>query len=742
MRYISFCLLFFCLIKSFGQDSEQFHFHDDKYEWQERIIIQTNKNYFIAGETLRFGLTCLLPDNSFSKISKVGYVEIIDEERKSVLRQKIELNDGIGSGDLYIPSILKSGNYVIIAYTRWMRNFSHDFISQVGITIINPFKPLPLAKSDTIKPIGIKFYPESKYVTAGISNQIVYEIDAPDSMHFRAIKIINQNGKVVHTVNELYDNLGRFAFTPQIEGTYTSILIDDHQNLYYSEIDFRFSDYIIQVELDEHSITICPHYPANQNGSIVIGNVQEHVQPGLDLKIDRNDLEAGINNINLLLNEEVVSSRSIFINPKHQKLEIKLNKDEFHTREENSFIIKPINEPAHFKVIVRQINELTKMDYSMQEHFQRTNPFVHYPLNQGNATALDNSVIIHQSSNTTPSEKQFFLPEMRGATICGSIKTEQGAPFDNMQILLSLQTREPQLFSTSLKRDGSFSFIIPKVYGIQDGYIYYAGDGDQLTYESPYIENYEFVWTQELSIEKNLLEPIRQHSILVQLSNAYFEYNSDAITPTTTHGIFYGKPSSSYIIDDYTPLPTMKDIFVEYVTEVSIRKVDSRTKFSVSLNSNFESPKDSTLLLLNGIPISDPELILSLKPPSVNKIDILNQDFVFGNLKTRGIIHVYTKQLKLNDVGAIPNVKRIVVNGIQNEKSIFNPDYSNKEIALSRLPDLRNELFWDPFVTLDTQPVEVSFHTSDIEGEFEVVLSGITSSGKSVNERKIFLVKN
>ena len=59
-------------------------------------------------------------------MSKVAYLELIDELGMPVFQTKISLLTGSGHGDLFIPSTFSSGNYTLIAYTRWMRNFTTD----------------------------------------------------------------------------------------------------------------------------------------------------------------------------------------------------------------------------------------------------------------------------------------------------------------------------------------------------------------------------------------------------------------------------------------------------------------------------------------------------------------------------------------------------------------------------------------------------------------------------------------
>ncbi|WP_136668510.1 hypothetical protein [Flavobacterium sp. H122] len=106
----------------------------------ETTFISTNKTTFISGETILFKVYCLNKTNfSNSGLSKIVYIELVNSDKESLVKQKIFMKDGIGFGDFFIPGNLKTGAYKLIAYTNWMLNFKNDY-SQSDITIINPYQ--------------------------------------------------------------------------------------------------------------------------------------------------------------------------------------------------------------------------------------------------------------------------------------------------------------------------------------------------------------------------------------------------------------------------------------------------------------------------------------------------------------------------------------------------------------------------------------------------------------------------
>ena len=116
---------------------------------QEKVFAHINSNFFIIGEEILFKMYCLnSSENTMSTISKIGYIELIDENNNSVFKQKLRLKNGEGNGAIFINQELKTGTYKFISYTQWMRN-SHTFFEE-NIFIVNPFSD-KLKKIDSLE---------------------------------------------------------------------------------------------------------------------------------------------------------------------------------------------------------------------------------------------------------------------------------------------------------------------------------------------------------------------------------------------------------------------------------------------------------------------------------------------------------------------------------------------------------------------------------------------------------------
>ncbi|PHR91943.1 MAG: hypothetical protein COA80_14780, partial [Leeuwenhoekiella sp.] len=107
----------------------------------EEVNLQTNGAVFLSGETVYISAFSFLGSSSRpSPLSKILYVTLVDDTGKEVNFQKIALNKGRGSGDIFLGTSLETGHYKLIAYTRWMLNFGKQHFFEKDLILINPYR--------------------------------------------------------------------------------------------------------------------------------------------------------------------------------------------------------------------------------------------------------------------------------------------------------------------------------------------------------------------------------------------------------------------------------------------------------------------------------------------------------------------------------------------------------------------------------------------------------------------------
>lgn len=128
---------------------EKIHMDDFNKIHQEKVYIHLNSNFLLTGETLLYKLSCLHKvSNQYSTLSKIVYVEILNDKKERVVQQKIKLKNGTAQGDFFIRNSLKSGNYKVISYTKWMKN--KNLFTTTDLYIINPYQDKIQHSADVI----------------------------------------------------------------------------------------------------------------------------------------------------------------------------------------------------------------------------------------------------------------------------------------------------------------------------------------------------------------------------------------------------------------------------------------------------------------------------------------------------------------------------------------------------------------------------------------------------------------
>jgi len=109
--------------------------------YNERFVLQTDRTIYAIGERILFrAFNISHPEIQNENWSKVLYIELIKPDGRPVKQAKFPLTQSGAYGYIEIPDNLLTGNYYIVLYTKWMRNFSPDDQTVKLIRIINPFK--------------------------------------------------------------------------------------------------------------------------------------------------------------------------------------------------------------------------------------------------------------------------------------------------------------------------------------------------------------------------------------------------------------------------------------------------------------------------------------------------------------------------------------------------------------------------------------------------------------------------
>ncbi|RZL60372.1 MAG: hypothetical protein EOO93_14205, partial [Pedobacter sp.] len=197
--------------------------HQNNNILQEKLFVQTDNEFYLTGEILWFKAYYTDLQNKPLNVSKVAYVEVLDEANTPVLQAKISLKNGSGNGSLYIPVNLNNGTYKLRAYTNWMKNLGADVFFEKPLKIINTLNTPQNSKAES-KKYNLQFFPEGGDLVEGITSKVGFKILGSDGKGTDISGVIvNNRNDTLARFKTLKFGIGQFSFMPLANNDYKAI---------------------------------------------------------------------------------------------------------------------------------------------------------------------------------------------------------------------------------------------------------------------------------------------------------------------------------------------------------------------------------------------------------------------------------------------------------------------------------------------------------------------------------------
>ena len=351
---------------------------------------------------------------------------------------------------------------------------------------------------------------------------------------------------------------------------------------------------------------------------------------------------------------------------------------------------------------------------------------------------INNSEWLKQVTDTFPFSGQ-WLPEYEGHIISGRIAPE---PQEELLANIAFVGNDIRYFNGQANApNGTINFYTAGIFGKQQIVTSAASlQNNKVPYRvdllTPFCEflPVDLPVLQIYPREKQVMDRYIGVQIQEKAGNDFL-YDLNQIPDYCTF-----QPVLSYDLDEYTRFATISETILEFVSKVQIIKVGDKRRISVLFKESQRfSPR--TLVLLDGIPVYDHEEMIEYNPVHIKKINIYDERYMFGGRDFEGIISFLTKESNL-PFFQLSNESQLYIYDCPQLPSLIKiSDYSTDTAKNSKHPDFRHTLYWNPFVDFSAgQPVNLSFYTSDLCGEFKIKVEGITTSGKMIRGISYFQV--
>lgn len=236
-------LLFFLLViigisVTAQDDSEILEAYEDYTELaRELVYLHLNKSTFIKGEDLGFTAYVLdKKDKQPSLLTTNLYVTIEDLNNKTVKSKLVRVVNGISSNKFELDSTFSSGDYVVKAYTNWMRNFKEQNYFVESIKVIDPKTEKYIEEQFIDNTMDAQFLPESGHLLHGVENNVGVVIKDKNGFGIKNIfgEVVDHKGNLVSSFKTNKLGIGKFPLIAQTGIGYTI-------NISYNNKDFNFA---------------------------------------------------------------------------------------------------------------------------------------------------------------------------------------------------------------------------------------------------------------------------------------------------------------------------------------------------------------------------------------------------------------------------------------------------------------------------------------------------------------------
>lgn len=124
--------------------------------------------------------------------------------------------------------------------------------------------------------------------------------------------------------------------------------------------------------------------------------------------------------------------------------------------------------------------------------------------------------------------------------------------------------------------------------------------------------------------------------------------------------VFGTRPDITYNLDEYRQFLTVREVLLEYVIGVVKKKDNGVTQLSVYRDLEHYSSILPTLVLIDGMPVSNIEQLLNYDARRIHYINIYNGQYTFGYGIYDGIISFVTRSGQLTNYPIEPNAQYLV----------------------------------------------------------------------------------
>ena len=224
----------------------------------------------------------------------------------------------------------------------------------------------------------------------------------------------------------------------------------------------------------------------------------------------------------------------------------------------------------------------------------------------------------------------------------------------------------------------------------------------------------------------------------VQLSGIYGQSDTLRSRSSASKALtFYGTPTRFVDLDQYVLLPTLREVFINLVPDVTPHTRKGNTILQIESENPSLSLYES-LVMVDQVPVLDMEQFMSLSPAKIKQIDVIEDVYVRGDLRYGGVINLISRDRDMAGIDLPEHSFFIDYMAMQPRVEPLMEPVAQDDL----MPDIRNTLVWLPEMNLSKgSSNEISFAAPQYPGEYVVLFRGQNKQGKQLVAETRFMVR-
>lgn len=764
---------------------------------QEKAYLHLDKPYYVTGDTLWFN--AYLVEGSVHVVdsaSQVLYVDLIEKRTgKNITIKRVNLEGGIGKGEIKLGDTLPKGAYTIRAYTNWMRNFDEDFFFHKDIFLFNDDVQQP---EKPVSALDVQFFPEGGQLIAGLGTRIAFKAVnesglGPDVNGF----ILNQNKDTISALNSEHLGMGKFTFQPQSGQTYTAYLRkkgEPYQTFPFPEV--KTEGYLMMVnnltvnnkirvliygnlaDNIEHNVNVV----AQTRGVVVFTAKGKVSKKGLQLLVPADQLPAGITQLTLFDDQnKPVCERLIFVDHgDHLNVHVNTHKKTFRHREKTEVEItvtdttgKPVE--TNLSVAVTDNGQIAQQPYDqhitsylllssdLKGHIEQ--PGYYFDTTHTDRKIKLDLLMMTQgwrrftwqnALKDTPASPSRYIE--KGFSIQGEVKKSARKPAEKVTLSLHLSNDSVNTFLTTETGETGL-FAVDNLIFNDSLKVRLQGMNSRtsaglnisvspfspprftisripffpVTVDAVQMETYLKRAEEYLAIERRIRESKEK-----MLKEVTVKGKKEVVRDSRK---LYSHADATIKLSQQAIGGAMTVLDVLQGRVAGLQVTGSGSNARVSIRGSRSEPT----FLLDGLPV-DKDMITSLSIYDLESVDVLKgaSAAIYGGQGGSGVISVLTKRANPNydySQDVTPGVTTTKIAGFDTPKEFYAPKY-DVNIPENNIPDYRSTVYWAPMLKTDKNgKVSFSYFNTDATSDISLHVEALSAWGISGHSKTEYSVR-